>query len=60
MGEKEGMRSQRRWYRCGGFDEEGEGEAQKAREETELRLRSQVLRRELPRPFQVNGGFAKH
>jgi len=32
---------------------------QRAQEETELRLRSQVLRRDLPRPFQVNGGFAK-
>jgi len=28
-------------------------------EESEGRLRSQVLRRELPRPYQVNGGFAK-
>jgi len=34
-------------------------ERQKAEEDTAFRLRSEVLRRELPRPYQVNTAFAK-
>jgi len=34
-------------------------ERQRAEEETAYRLRSEVLRRELPRPYQVNSGFSK-
>jgi pre-mRNA-splicing factor CDC5/CEF1 len=34
-------------------------ERQKNEEDTAFRLRSEVLRRELPRPYQVNSSFAK-
>jgi pre-mRNA-splicing factor CDC5/CEF1 len=34
-------------------------ERQRAEEDTAYRLRSEVLRRELPRPYQVNTGFSK-